>query len=116
MSFPSDLINYFARFKTTSALAPLLAAGSILCLTAFGVTWLVGADHTLTWMLWIFILFFWTAFIGGAYVFWSIKNPNRLQTEDFQYKALQVLTDERHPGKTIEHEPLTSNTVVGVIK
>jgi hypothetical protein len=67
------------------------------------------------WMLWIFVMFFWVFGIGGAYILWSIVNPDRLQTEDYQ-KFLHVLTDERHPGKTIEHAPLTSNTVVGVIK
>ena len=115
MTFTSDLVRIFGHFKTTSALSPLLVGGSILCLAAFGVTWLAGPSHPLTWMLWIFVMFFWVFGIGGAYILWSIVNPDRLQTEDYQ-KFLHVLTDERHPGKTIEHAPLTSNTVVGVIK
>jgi hypothetical protein len=50
MGFSSgDFIRIISRFKTTSVLAPLLVAGSILCLAAFGVTWRVGPDHALTW-------------------------------------------------------------------
>jgi hypothetical protein len=115
MTFTSDLVRIFGHFKTTSALSPLLVGGSILCLAAFGVTWLAGPSHPLTWMLWIFVMLWWLG-AGGAYIFWSKTGPDRLQTEDYQLQRLQVLTDERHPGRTIEHQELTPNTAIKVLK
>jgi hypothetical protein len=115
---PYDLIGTLGRFKTTSVLAPLLVVEIIVGVFALGLTALIGPDHTLTWVLWSAFLAI-LALIGLAYFIWSLVNPNRLQTEDYQIQqqVIKVLTDERHPGKTIEHEPLTSNTAaIGVGK
>ena len=55
--------------------------------------------------------------IGGAYIYWSIKSPDRLQTENYQPELQRTLIgDERNPGKVIEGAPLTSNTVIQVSK
>jgi hypothetical protein len=109
---PTDLIGTIGRFRTTSVLAPLLVAAIIIGVFASGVTlWGGGPDHPLTWTLWI-------AFLGDlvlaglVYVIWSFVDPNRLHSEEYllEQQRIRVLTDERHPGRTIEHEPLTSNT------
>jgi hypothetical protein len=111
---PSDLIRTIGRFKTTSVLAPLLIGGIIIGLFASGMTMWVGPNHSLSWTLWIFVLTYWTVAICGAYAYWSVKEPDRLQTENYQLQQqrIRLVTDERHPGKTIEHEPLTPNTAI----
>ena len=59
----------------------------------------------------------WMVAIGGAYIYWSIKSPDRLQTENYQPELQRTLIgDERNPGKVIEGAPLTSNTVIQVSK
>jgi hypothetical protein len=114
-SIPSALIGTIGRFKTTSALALLLVAGLFFGLFACAVTAWTGADHPLTWTLWSFVMV-WFLGIGGAYIYWSIKDPDRLQTEDYQLeqRRINLLGDERHPGKVIEAAPLTANTTIGV--
>jgi hypothetical protein len=114
MNFPRDLIRTIGRFKTTSVLAPLLVGGIIIGGLALALTMWIGPNHPLSWMLWIFVVVYWTLAIGGGYAYWSFKEPDRLQTENYQLQQqrIRVVTDERHPGKTIEHEPLTPNTAL----
>ena len=114
---PGDLIGTIGRFKTTSVLAPLLVLGIIIGVFAFFVTLRVGPDHPLTWTLWIAFLVD-IILVLLAYVIWSFVNPDRLQTEDYQLEQqrIRLVTDERHPGKTIEHEPLTPNTAIQTVR
>jgi hypothetical protein len=114
MSLPRDLIRTIGHLKTTSALAPLSMPGGLIGLFAILMTIVGGPHHPLTWMLWIFFML-WFALIFGAYIFWSIKSPDRLQTENYQLEQQRILIgDERNPGKVIEGTPLTSNTIIGV--
>jgi hypothetical protein len=117
MNFPQEFIRIIGRLKTTSALSSLSMPGGLIGGFAILLTLVAGPHYPLTYTLWIFFII-WMLGIGAAYVFWSIKDPNRLQTENYQLQqqVIKVITDERHPGKTIEHASLTSNTVVGVIK
>jgi len=110
---PSDLIGTIGRFRTTSVLAPLLVAAIIIGVLALFVTLAAGPDHPLTWTLWIaFLVDLFVALL--SYVTWSFVNPDRLQTEEYQLEQqrIRLVTDERHPGKTIEHELLTPNTAI----
>jgi hypothetical protein len=112
---PGDLISTIGRFRTTSVLAPLLVAGIIIGVFAFGVTMWAGPDHPLTWVLWIPFLIDLVVILFG-YIVWSFVNPDRLQTEEYrlEQQRITLIGDERHPGKVIESEPLTANTVIGV--
>jgi hypothetical protein len=110
---PTDLIGTIGRFRTTSVLAPLLVGAIIIGVFALGVTMWAGPDHPLTWTLWIAFLVY--VGLGAlAFIIFSFVNPDRLQTEEYQLEQqrIRVLTDERHPGKTIEHETLTPNTAI----
>jgi hypothetical protein len=73
--------------------------------------------HHLTWVLWI-IFVIWIVVIAAAYVYWSVVNPNRLQTENYQLEQqrIKLIGDERSPGKVIEESALTSNTAMVVNK
>lgn len=115
MSLPRDLIRTIGHLKTTSALAPLSMPGGLIGVFAILMTIVGGPHHPLTWTLWIFFIMWFTA-IGGAYIYWSIKDPNRLQTENYQLEQqrIKVIGDERHPGKTIEGT-LTSNTAAPIV-
>jgi O-antigen/teichoic acid export membrane protein len=113
MSFPRDLIRTIGHLKTTSALAPLSVPAGLIGVFAVLMTIVGGPHHPLTWALWIFFIV-WMVAIGGAYIFWSIKDPDRLQTENYQ--RIKIIGDERNPGKVIEGAPLTSNTAVVVSK
>jgi hypothetical protein len=113
---PYDLIGTIGRFRTTNVLAPLLVAEIIIGLFASCVTAWVGADHLLSWVLWIAFLVI-LAVILVVYIVLLVVDPNRLQSEEYLLEQQRILIgDERNPGKTIEQAPLTSNTVVGVIK
>src|SRR5262249_4348014 len=117
MILPRELTRFIGRIKSTSSLASLSTLVVIICVFAILLTLVAGPHYPLTYALWILFII-WMVYIGAAYVFWSIKDPNRLQTENYQLQqqVIKVITDERHPGRTIENEPLTSNTNVGEIK
>jgi O-antigen/teichoic acid export membrane protein len=117
MSFPRDLIRTIGRLKTTSALAPLSVPAGLIGVFAVLMTIVGGPHHPLTWALWIFFIV-WMVAIGGAYILWSIKDPDRLQTENYQLEQqrIKIIGDERNPGKVIEDAPLTSNTAAVVSK
>jgi hypothetical protein len=116
MNLPPELIRIIGHLKTTSALAPLSVPGGLIGMFAVLVMIVGGPHHPLTWVLWIFFII-WMVGIGGAYVFWSIKDPNRLQTENYQLEQqrIKVIGDERNPGKVIEGTPLISNTASTVV-
>jgi hypothetical protein len=112
---PYDLIGTIGRFRTTNILAPLLVAAIIIGLFASCVTAWIGADQLLSWVLWIaFLVVF--AVMLVVYIVLLFVDPDRLHSEEYLIEQKRLIGDERHPGKTIDHAPLTSNTVVGVIK
>ena len=113
MNLPPELIRIIGHLKTTSALAPLSMPGGLIGVFAILLTLVGGPHYPLTYMLWIFFII-WMVGVGAAYVFWSIKDPNRLQTENYQleHQRIKVIGDERNPGKVIENMPLTANTVL----
>ncbi len=117
MGLPRDLIRTIGHLKTTSALAPLSMPAGLIGVFAVLMTIVGGPHHPLTWVLWIFFMV-WLVAIFGAYIFWSIKSPDRLQTENYQLEQqrIKVIGDERNPGKVIEGAPLTSNTAMQVSK
>ena len=116
MGLPRDLIRTIGHLKTTSALAPLSMPAGLIGVFAVLMTIVGGPHHPLTWVLWIFFMV-WLVAIFGAYIFWSIKSPDRLQTENYQLELQRTLIgDERNPGKVIEGAPLTSNTAMQVSK
>jgi membrane protein implicated in regulation of membrane protease activity len=110
---PRDLVGTLGRFRTTSVLAPLLILLIILGVLALIATPFAGVDHPLTWMLWIAVMFV-VGVILLSYAIWSVINPDRLQTEEYQLEQQRILiTDERHPGTMlIDHASLTSNTAI----
>jgi hypothetical protein len=117
MRFPRDLIRTIGHLKTTSALAPLSMPGGLIGVFAILMTIVGGPHHPLTWTLWIFFML-WFVGIFGAYIFWSNKSPDRLQTENYQLEQqrINLIGDERNPGKVIEGAPLISNTAMLVNK
>jgi hypothetical protein len=115
MNLPPELIRFFGRLTTRSVLAPLSVPGGLIGLFAFLLTPVAGPHHPLTYALWIFFIV-WFIGIGGAYVFWSIKDPDRLQTESYQLEQQRMKTigDERDPGKVVEGT-LTANTAAPMV-
>ena len=94
MSVPGGLIGTFALLMTPVA----------------------GPNHPLTYVLWIAFLVWIFVGIGTAYIYWSIKGPDRLQTENYQLEQqrIKVIGDERHPGKVIEGT-LTANPAAPMV-
>jgi len=111
MSLPPELIRFFGRLTTRSVLAPLSVPGGLIGTFALLMTPVAGPHHPLTYGLWIAFLVWIFGGIGIAYIYWSIKDPDRLQTENYQLEQQRIKTigDERHPGKVIEGT-LTANT------
>jgi hypothetical protein len=111
MSLPPELIRFFGRLTTRSVLAPLSVPGGLIGTFALLMTPVAGPHHPLTYGLWIAFLVWIFGGIGIAYIYWSIKDPDRLQTENYQLEQQRIKTigDERDPGKVIEGT-LTANT------
>jgi hypothetical protein len=116
MNLPPELIRFFGRLTTKSALAPLSVPGGLIGLFALLLTPVAGPHHPLTYVLWIAFLVWMFGGIGGAYIYWSIKGPDRLQTESYllEQQRIKMIGDERHPGKVIEAE-LTANTAAPMV-
>lgn len=114
MSLPPELIRFFGRLTTRSALAPLSVPAGLIGSFALLMTPVAGPHHPLTYTLWIAFLVWVFGGIGSAYIYWSFKNPDRLQTESYQLEQqrMKVIGDERHPGKVIEGAALTANPMV----
>jgi hypothetical protein len=111
MSLPPELIRFFGRLRTKSVLAPLSVPAGLIGAFALLMTPVAGPHHPLTYTLWIAFLVWMFGGIGGSYIYWSIKGPDRLQTESYllEQQRMKMIGDERHPGKEIEGE-LTANT------
>jgi hypothetical protein len=88
-------------------MAPLLALDFIVGLFAFGTTW--SSNSIVGQCLFVFCVI---ATIGW-YGYWAIKEPDRLQTEDYRLSKhrIDVIGDERNPNdiKVIQAAP-TPNT------
>lgn len=116
LKFPSpigSLGSAVQRIKTTNILAPLLALTVICGFMALGLTFIIG-PHILAVLLWtLFALC--VAGCLTAYVGWSFKDPDRLQTEDYQLARyqMQLIGDERDPNsaKMIDAAPI-ANTMI----
>jgi hypothetical protein len=113
--FASRISPFLRRLTTRSVLAPLSVPGVVIGVFALLMTPVAGPHHPLTYALWIAFLV-WFGGVGGAYWFWSFKDPNRLQTENYQLEQqrIKVIGDERHPGKVIEGT-LTANTAAPMV-
>jgi len=116
MSLPPELIRFFGRLRTRSVLAPLSVPGGLIGTFALLMTPVAGPNHPLTYALWIAFLVWIFGGIGTAYIYWSMKGPDRLQTESYQLEQqrIKVIGDERNPGKVIEGT-LTSNTAAPMV-
>jgi len=115
----APLISAIKRIQTSNILAPLLAADVITGVIALfaSLTELAGLPEPLLWGVWgLFGLCILSTLI--AYVYWSWRDPNRLQTERYQLEQqrLLLLGDERGPDSTkmIESTP-SANVKVGAI-
>jgi hypothetical protein len=108
------LMSAVERIKTASVLAPLLVLDVICATLALIATLLFGVSSNWLWVAWTPFLIC-TVFTLGAYGYWSIVAPNRLQTEHYQLaqQRLFLIGDERDPNsaKLIESAP-TSNTAL----
>jgi hypothetical protein len=107
----APLISAVQRIQTSSVIAPLLAVLVITGVIAlFGSLILSGALLVGIWALFGVSVLFTLA----AYSYWSAKEPNRLQTENYQLAQQRFLIgDERDPNsiKMIESQP-TANTAL----
>jgi hypothetical protein len=111
MSLPPELIRFFGRLTTKSVLAPLSVPAGLIGAFALLMTPVAGPHHPLTYALWIAFLVWMFGGIGGGYIYWSFKGPDRLQTESYllEQQRIKMIGDERHPGEVVEGT-LTANT------
>ena len=98
------------RIRTGSVIAPLLALTFMVGLFALAISW--SSNSSVINGLWcLFALC--VIFTILAYIWWSIKEPERLQTEDYRLARhrIDVIGDERDPNdpKVIEGTP-SANT------
>lgn len=111
MSPWGSLGSLIERVRTGSVLAPLLALAVIVGAAAFSVT-PFSNDATLVRSLWALFAFCVFATLV-AYVLFALRDPDRLQTEDYRLARhrLELIGDERDPNdvKLLEAPP-TSNT------
>ena len=116
MTLPPELIRFFGRITTKSVLAPLSVPGGLIGAFAVLLTPLAGPHHPLTYVLWGAFLLWMFGGVGIAYIYWSIKDPDRLQTENYllEQQRMKTIGDERHPGKVIE-DTLTANTAAPIV-
>jgi hypothetical protein len=102
------------RIHTASVLAPLLVLDVICAVLALSATPLIGTQSSWLWVAWapLLVSFIYTLL---AYAYWSVKAPNRLQTENYQlqHQRLLLIGDERDPNNVkIIEGTATSNTAV----
>jgi hypothetical protein len=106
------------RVRTGSVVAPLLALTLICGVLAFSVTALPGPVDALVWCLWALFAICVAADLI-AYTLFAIKDPDRLQTEDYRLARhrLDLIGDERDPNseKLIEAAP-TANTFLDAVR
>ena len=98
------------RVRTGSVLAPLLALAVIVAVAAFSVSF--SHDTVLVRSLWALFAFCVLATLI-AFVLFALKDPDRLQTEDYRLARhrLELIGDERGPNeaKLLDAAP-TANT------
>jgi len=102
-----QLYSLIERIRTGSILAPLLALTFIVGIFVVLTTW-ISHDIWLVERLWgLFALC--VAAVLVAYIIWAVKEPDRLQTEDYRLARhrIDVIGDERNPNdpKLIEATP-----------
>ena len=106
-----SLGSLIERVRTGSVLAPLLALTLIVGAAAFSVT-PFSNDTTLVRSLWALFAFCVFATLV-AYVVFALKDPDKLQTEDYRLARhrLELIGDERDPNdaRLIDAAP-TGNT------
>lgn len=97
------------RVRTNSAMNPILwLCGCSLPFTVAGSIWAAFPVN----LVFLFLVSV-TILSGiGAYFVWMFKDPNRLQSEDYQLaNQRMMLGDERSPGVTIiAGETMVANT------
>lgn len=106
------LLSAVQRIKTASIIAPLLALDVIAGAVALIATPFIPASLLLLpWMVF-------TACIAAtliAYLSFSIVDPNRLQTEDYQlaHHRIMLIGDERSPNdaKLIDAAPVANTQI-----
>jgi membrane protein implicated in regulation of membrane protease activity len=105
-----SLGSLIERVRTGSVLAPLLALTLICGVAAFSVTLRLG-DTSLAWLLWALFAILVAATLT-IYVMFALKDPDRLQTEDYRLARhrLELIGDERDPNdaRLIEAAPTTN--------
>ena len=114
---PLSLHSAVQRIKTASILAPLLALTAI-CGSAALLATIVLGDSLLAWVLWSAFLLCVIASLS-FYIYWSIRDPDRLQTEDYLLarRKIDLIGDERGPpaAKLID-ESAISNPMIGEVE
>lgn len=114
---PQSLHSAVQRIKTASILAPLLALTAI-CGSAALLATIVLGDSLLAWVLWSAFLLCVIASLS-FYIYWSIRDPDRLQTEDYLLarRKIDLIGDERGPpaAKLID-ESAISNPMIGEVE
>jgi hypothetical protein len=88
------------RIRTNSAMNPLLWLNG--CSLPFTIPGSVWAPHPINLC---FVVLAMTTTLSAilAYFVWMFKDPNRLQSEDYQLANQRMLLgDERHPGVIID--------------
>lgn len=98
---------------TKSVMSPMLwLAGIVLLPVVPAAVFTVGFPQT----VFLSILVAMVTVAVGVYLYWTFKDPERLQSEEYQIQRqkLQLLGDDRHPGAVIDIEVdrQTSNTHV----
>jgi len=106
---PGAFYSLIERIRTNSVMAPLLALTFMVGLFALATTW--SANSTVVLGLWV-LFGICAIFAMVMYLWWSINEPDRLQTENYrlEHHRLKVIGDERDPNnaRIIEGES-TSN-------
>jgi hypothetical protein len=91
------LISAIERINTANVIAPLFVVDIVV-----GVVALIGSAFIpapIPIALWV-LFGFCVLFTLGAYVYWSLRAPNRLQTERYQleHQRMLLIGDERDPN------------------
>jgi len=107
-----QLYSLIERVRTGSIIAPLLALDLIV--GVFASLMSMGSNSSVTNGLWVLFTLCVIVTIL-AYTGWSIKEPDRLQTEDYRLARhrIDVIGDERNPNdpKVIEAKPIANPRV-----
>ena len=97
------------RVKTSSAMASPLALCVIIVPTCLVLT--AYSDGLKMW-LFFGILAFCIVFFAIIYIAWMFKDPNRLQSEDYQLARHQIMGDESRGNRMIADIAVT-NPLIG---